>query len=65
MNFTEFNKLLKIYKNLVNKRNFYIYHNFCKYQNFVRIKNKYIMGGYVPRLRGAGMMVNILGVCIY
>lgn len=28
MNITELNKLLKIYKNLINKKKFYIYHNF-------------------------------------
>lgn len=65
MNITELNKLLKIYKNLINKKNFIFIIIFCRHQNFVRIKNRYIMGGYVPRLRGAGMMVSILGVCLY
>ena len=52
MNITEFNKSLKIYKNLKNKTNFYIYHNFCRHQNFVRIKtNIYIECRYVPRFQ--------------
>lgn len=60
MNITEFNKLLKIYKNLMNKINFYIYHNFCRHQNFVIIKNKYMVCGYVPRLFVAGEIGNMI-----
>ena len=40
MNITELNKLLKIYKNSINKRNFYIYHNFLQTSKFCENKKQ-------------------------